>query len=192
MIELGQDGVSRSDYDRVVLEQAPVSIAAAALESVATTRERMLEYIASGVPAYGVTTGLGLLAGTSVTPEDQDELQRSLLTARASGLGPPLPADVVRGAMLVRLTGFLRGAAGVTPDLCHVIADRLNDGWSPVVPNGPYGAAGEIGALAHLFQTLAGEGSVVSQEGVEIPAAEALRRSASSSTGRPSRRALLS
>ena len=77
--------------------------------------------------------------------------------------------------MLVRLTGFLRGVAGVTPELCEFIAGRLNGGWSPVVPNGPYGAAGEIGALAHLFQTFIGEGAVVC-DGVAVPAAEALRR----------------
>ena len=175
MIELGSDGVSRGDYDRIVRGHAPVSIAAAALESVALTRERMLDQIASGGPAYGVTTGLGLLAGTPVGPEEQDELQRSLLTARAAGVGPPLPAAVVRGAMLSRLTGFLRGSAGVTAELCELIASRLNVSWSPVVPNGPYGAAGEIGPLAHLFQTFIGEGSV-DVEGVAVPATAALRR----------------
>ena len=77
--------------------------------------------------------------------------------------------------MLIRLAGFLRGAAGVTPELCRFIGARLNDRWSPVVPNGPYGAAGEIGPLAHLFQTFVGEGSVL-VDGVEIPAGDALRR----------------
>src|SRR5262249_44590576 len=42
-------------------------------------------------------------------------------------------------------------------------------GWDPIVPRGPYGAAGEISPLAHLFQTFVGEGSV--RDG---PAAEAL------------------
>lgn len=169
------DGVSRSDYTRIVSEHASVSIAATALTSVATARERMLAHIDSGAPAYGVTTGLGLLADSVVGPDEQDELQRSLLTARAAGLGPPLAAEIVRGTMLVRLAGFLRGAAGVTPELCTFTAGRLNDGWSPVVPNGPYGAAGEIGALAHLFQTFIGEGTVA-RDGVAVPAAEALRR----------------
>jgi histidine ammonia-lyase len=175
VIELGGDGLSRADYEHIVRMNAPVTISTTTLESVATMRERMLKHVETGVPAYGITTGLGLLSGIDVGPGEQDELQRSLLTARAVGLGPALPADVVRGAMLVRLTGFLRGAAGVTPELCRFIAARLNDGWSPVVPNGPYGAAGEIGPLAHLFQTFVGEGSVVVDD-VEIPAGEVLRR----------------
>ena len=62
-----------------------------------------------------------------------------------------LSQAVVRGAMLLRLTGFLGGYAGVTADLCRFLADRLNDGWYPVVPSGVSGAAGEIVPLAHLF-----------------------------------------
>ena len=38
--------------------------------------------------------------------------------------------------MLLRLTGFLSGHAGGSAALCRFIADRLNDGWYPVVPGG--------------------------------------------------------
>jgi histidine ammonia-lyase len=62
--------------------------------------------------------------------------------------------------MLLRLTGFLSGHAGVSPGLCRFIAERLNDGWFPVVPGGVSGAAGEIVPLAHLFGTLVGDGHV--------------------------------
>ena len=67
--------------------------------------------------------------------------------------------------MLLRLTGFLSGYAGVTPDLCRLLADRLNGGWFPAVPGGVSGAAGEIVPLAHLFGTLVGDGSVFSSAG---------------------------
>jgi histidine ammonia-lyase len=133
----------------------------------------MLEHIGGGALAYGVTTGLGHLASVAIAPEDQAELQRSLLTARAAGLGDPLPAEVVRGVMVLRLAGFLQGAAGVSPELCAYLAARIDDGWAPLVPDGPYGAAGEIGPLAHLFQTFIGEGQV-SEEGRAVPAADAL------------------
>ena len=172
MIELGDHGLTREEYDRIVAGE-PVSLDSEALAELQETRAQMLAHVATGVPAYGVTRGLGHLAGVAVSTDDQAELQASLLTARAAGFGKPLPADVVRGAMLVRLAGFLHGPAGVTPTLCQVIADRLNGGWTPLVPSGPYGAAGEIGPLAHLFQTLTGEGAVL-VDGVEHPAAEAL------------------
>ena len=59
--------------------------------------------------------------------------------------------------------------------LCRFIADRLNDGWAPVVPSRGISSAGEVIALSHLFQTFAGAGRVV-EDGVEVDAAEALDR----------------
>jgi histidine ammonia-lyase len=173
VIELS-GGITREEYRRVVAGET-VAISPTALARVEAARDAMLDHVATGVPAYGVTTGLGHLASVGVSGDDQAELQRSLLTARAAGLEPPLPRDVVRGAMLLRLTGFLHGVAGVSPALCETIAQRLDDGWAPVVPGGPYGASGEIGPLAHLFQTLIGEGFVESA-GEIVPAGEALRR----------------
>jgi histidine ammonia-lyase len=77
--------------------------------------------------------------------------------------------------MLLRLTGFLGGAAGVSSALCGFLADRLNDGWTPVVPTRGITSAGEVIALSHLFQTLVGEG-FVEGDGAPVPAAEALAR----------------
>jgi histidine ammonia-lyase len=165
VIELGAKGLSRAEYAQIVREYVPVEIDAPALDGVAAVRSRLFEHLETGAAAYGITTGLGHLAGVAVSPDEQDELQRSLLTARAAGLGPPLPAEVVRGTIVIRLSGFLRGVAGVTPELCRYLARLLNLGWSPVVPDGPYGAAGEIGPLAHLFQTLIGEGSIATADG---------------------------
>ena len=76
--------------------------------------------------------------------------------------------------MLLRLTGFLAGAAGVSPALCEFLAARLNDGWTPVVPARGLGGAGEVIALSHLFQTLVGEGHVL-EDGERVPAAAGAR-----------------
>jgi histidine ammonia-lyase len=108
-----------------------------------------------------------------VAVKDQAAFQRSILAGRAAGTGPPLSEPVVRGAMLLRLTGFLSGHAGVSAELCRFIAARLNDGWYPVVPGGVSGAAGEIVPLSHLFGTLVGDGFVY-VDGRIVPAADAL------------------
>ena len=120
MIELGDDGHHARGVRRGSSGRSPVTTRTAARSrGCRTTRAQMLAHVATGVPAYGVTTGLGHLAGVAVSTDDQAELQRSLLTARAAGLRRAAPAEVVRGAMLVRLAGFLHGAAGVTPALCR-------------------------------------------------------------------------
>ena len=104
------------------------------------------------------------------SPSIRPRFSASILAGRAAGTGPGLSEPVVRGAMLLRLTGFLSGHAGVTPGLCRFIAERLNDGWYPVVPAAVSGAAGEIVPLAHLFGTFVGEGSYASTGGRSAPA----------------------
>ena len=169
------DQLDLDEYRRVVREHEPLELTARLQRHVQNRRQQMEEYLAGGVPAYGVTTGLGYLTARSIATEDRPALQRSILVGRAVAVGEPLPEGVVRGALLLRLTGFLSGHAGVTPGLCRFIADRLNDGWYPVVPASRPGTAGETIPLCHLFQTLIGEGEVI-VGGERIPAGMALAR----------------
>ncbi|HZR95603.1 MAG TPA: aromatic amino acid lyase [Gaiellaceae bacterium] len=167
------DVLDRGLYERIARDGEHVAIAREALEHVERRRDLMLVELEGGAPAYGVTTGLGYLSRTQIAPEDRIALQRSILLGRAVAVGPPLPREVVRGAMLLRLTGFLGGAAGVSAALCTYLADRLNDDWYPEVPARPHGAAGEITLLAHLFATFVGQGFVL-EDGERTPAARGL------------------
>ena len=174
MIRLDGPGLDPEQYRRIVLGGEEVALAPEAIAVVDAARERLLAHLDSGVAAYGVNTGLGYLATTRLDEERQRTFQRALLL-RGAGTGPPLPAAAVRGAMLLRLSGFLDGAAGVSGALCGYLAARLNDGFTPVVPARGITSAGEVVALSHLFQTLVGAGTVA-EDGAEIPAAEALAR----------------
>lgn len=169
------DQLDLGDYRRVVRDHEPVEIDLDLLRRVGERRRAMDEHLAAGGVAYGVTTGLGYLARSPVAAEDRRALQQAILVGRAVGVGEPLAEDVVRGTLLLRLMGFLSGHAGVTPELCRLIADRLNDGWYPVVPSSRPGTSGETIALCHLFQTFIGEGEVL-VTGERIPAAAALAR----------------
>ena len=174
MIRLDGSGLDPEQFRRIVLAGEEVVLDPAALAAVDAARERLLALLESGVTAYGVNTGLGYLASTRLDDERQRTFQRALLL-RGAGTGPPLPAAAVRGAMLLRLSGFLGGAAGVSGELCTFLAARLNDGFAPVVPSRGITSAGEVVALSHLFQTLAGAGEV-EEDGVPVPAREALAR----------------
>lgn len=169
------DQLDLDDYRRVVREHEPVEVAAGLRRHVTQRRQAMESHLADGGPAYGVTSGLGYLTARSIAAEDRLALQHSILVGRAVGVGEPLSEDVVRGAMLLRLMGFSSGHAGVTTELCAFIADRLNDGWYPVVPASRPGSAGETIPLCHLFQTFVGEGEVL-EGGERMPAAVALAR----------------
>jgi len=168
------DQLDAESYRRIVLDHEAVAVAPALLDAVDAARARMFAHLATGATAYGINTGLGHLAGKPIEPDAQRAFQRGLLL-RGAGQGPPLAPAVVRGAMLIRLAGFLSGSAGVSAALCRFIADRLNDGWAPAVPSRGITSAGEVIVLSHLFQTFAGAGRVI-EDGTEVGAADALAR----------------
>ena len=167
------DQLDLPQYRRIACDGESVSVAPELLSGVAASRAALLAYLESGASAYGVNTGLGYLAARPVQAVDQAAFQRSILAGRATAVGRPLSEPVVRGAMLLRLTGFLSGYAGVSPELCLFLVDRLNERWFPLVPGGVSGAAGEIVPLAHLFSTFVGDG-LVRVDGQDVPAGRAL------------------
>jgi len=167
------DALDLDAYRRVADRGEEVRVADAALARVDERRAAMLRALEQGAAAYGVTTGLGYLASRPIAEEHRLPLQRSILLGRAVAVGPPLPPVVVRGAMLLRLAGFLEGGAAVSSELCRFLAARLNDGFTPCVPASPHGAAGEVSLLSHLFAAFVGEGEVL-EDGARVPAAAAL------------------
>ena len=90
-------------------------------------------------------------------PEDH---QRNLL-GRAVGGPPWLEAAEARALLVARLANLLSGHAGVGPELCRFLVDRVNDGFVPAVPGARGRLAGEVIPLAHAFQTLVGAGLVL-------------------------------
>jgi len=117
--------------------------------------ERALEAGEDGgiAPMYSINTGFGSLAGREAfqRPEMAADLSRRLVISNASGVGRCFDAEVVRAAMLVRLTSLARGYSGVRYLLVQRLADMLNAGVHPAVPEfGSLGASGDLIPLAHL------------------------------------------
>jgi histidine ammonia-lyase len=156
-----------ADSERLILDKPLV-------EALKRRREEVLTALAEPEnPVYGVTTGMGRLAGVVLDPRQQAEHQRNLLIGRAVGGPPWLPPEDVRALLVVRLRDFLRPWSGVSAELAQFLVDRLNDGFTPAVPRFGLGSSGEIIPLSHAFQTFLGIGTVL-EDGVEVPAASAL------------------
>ncbi len=129
-----------------------------------------------GRVVYGITTGFGDLASVVIPPEKSELLQRNLLISHACGFGDPLPLDVVRAVMLLRINTLTRGFSGISPATLGRLVDLLNLGITPVIPEqGSVGASGDLCPLSHLAITLLGEGEVFF-EGRRMPSLEALRK----------------
>jgi histidine ammonia-lyase len=123
------------------------------------SRRVVADAIAGDAPVYGVNTGFGALADTSVGEQDLRRLQRAIIVSHAAGTGEPLDDASVRAILLLRARTLAAGYSGVRPELPRRLLQLLDLGLLPVVPGkGSVGASGDLAQLAHLAQPLIGEG----------------------------------
>jgi len=168
-------GVSPADVLAVARDDARVTLADATVAAMARSRAIVDTIEASGRPVYGVSTGFGALADTSIAPERRAELQHALIRSHAAGIGAPMPREVVRAMMLLRVRSLGLGRSGVRPVLAQGLVDLLNAGITPWVPeHGSLGASGDLAPLAHCALALLGEGWALGKDGARISALEAL------------------
>lgn len=153
--------LSPAQVEAVSRAGAKVLIGEAAQAAMAASRRVVEAHLADGRAHYGINTGFGSLSRTRVDGADLAALQRNLVRSHAAGVGTPLPADVVRGMMLLLAASLARGRSGVRPEVARTLVGMLNAGITPVVPEvGSVGASGDLAPLAHVALALIGEGEV--------------------------------
>ena len=145
-------------------------------------------------PIYGVSTGFGSNADKllgahplrdelpGAAPSGRSlhaELQRNLIVTHAVCVGEPMPADVVRAMLCIRINTLLRGHSGIRVETLQALTAMLNAGVVPVVPSlGSVGASGDLAPLSHLAIVLLGGGEAL-LDGERMPGGEALARALS-------------
>jgi histidine ammonia-lyase len=167
--------VCPADVLAVARHGARVELSPAAVDAMAASRAIVDGIEASGRPVYGVSTGFGALANTFIAPQRRTELQHALIRSHAAGLGAPMPPEVVRAMMLLRVRSLALGHSGVRPVLAQGLVGLLNADITPWVPeHGSLGASGDLAPLAHCALVLLGEGWVLGKDGTRLSAAESL------------------
>jgi len=177
---VGGDRLTLGQLIAVARDGAHVELAAAAIDRMGPSREWVERAITdrSGpngeiAPIYSINTGFGSLAGRSAfqDPQQGADLSRRLIVSNACGVGPFLSTDVVRAAMLIRISSLTRGFSGVRTEVVQTLIDMLNAGVTPAVPEiGSLGASGDLVPLAHmmLVATRAAEGDAEVDSGEAI------------------------
>ncbi|MDP6934432.1 MAG: histidine ammonia-lyase, partial [Myxococcota bacterium] len=135
--------VARGGRELVLDEQARARMA--------TSRAWVARACKGSRPVYGINTGFGSLARVRIPPEHSATLSMNLIRSHAAGVGPELPADVVRAMMLLRANALAKGVSGCRPRLVEVVLQMLNADVVPVVPSqGSCGSSGDLAPLSHL------------------------------------------
>ena len=143
-------------------------------DTLATSRKFLEDYIATGVPTYGVTTDFGDSCHNQISVEKAGELQRDICTYHGIGLGPKFDHETGRAVVLARLNGNVKGGhSAIRPELAKMMVTMLNKDIIPVIPQlGSVGASGDLTPLSYLAAAIMGERDVY-YKGKIVPALEA-------------------
>lgn len=173
---LGESPVRLADIERIVWGGEPIELSESARDDVDSAAAYVREQARSGRAVYGVTTGFGANRDRVIKPADAERLQENLIMSHACGVGDPLPTEVVRTMMVLRVAALIRGRSGVRWSTLKLLADMVNARVHPVVPEmGSVGASGDLCPLAHMCLPIIGLGEAEYQ-GVVVEGAEAMRR----------------
>ncbi len=153
------DALTITDVVEVALGEARAELGPEVAARMEFSRGVVMSAIAGDAPVYGVNTGFGALADTSVGEEDLTRLQRAIILSHAAATGEPLDDKAVRAILLLRARTLAAGYSGVRADLPGRLLELLDLGLLPVIPGkGSVGASGDLAQLAHLAQPLIGAG----------------------------------
>ena len=172
---VGQAPLVVEEVEQTARLARTVELDGGARERIRKGRVALEGQIARGTHIYGVTTGVGGNIKFSLTLDQSELLQHNMMRQLSCATGQPLPSDIVRAAMLLRVATFSTGASAVREELVEALLTLLNRGITPVVPRyGSVGASGDLIPSAYVARVLVGMGGVEYQ-GRHMTALEAFK-----------------
>lgn len=154
---------------------ATVTLTPAAVKRMKQSRAWVEQAVEKRAVVYGITTGFGAFHNISVPESKLRELQRNLILSHCAGVGKPLPEEIVRTIMLLRVNALAKGYSGIRVEVVQRLIDMLNKRLHPVVPEqGSVGASGDLAPLSHVAAVLIGEGEAM-YKGRKMSGEEAMK-----------------
>jgi len=153
-----------------------VTIAPSANRRMQSSRKIVDDWVRRDKIVYGVTTGFGEFSDVKIDRDHLEELQENLVLSHAAGAGEPLPQEIVRAMMVLRMNTLAKGFSGIRPMTVEFLRRAFNAGMTPLIPSrGSVGSSGDLVQLAHLALSMMGKGKVW-YDGVVMDSALALKR----------------
>lgn len=175
-IMIDKQTLTLEDVVVIARQGARVDASSQGRQRVEEARELISKWVNEKKVIYGITTGFGGLCNVPISESDTRLLQNKIIMSHASGVGAPLPDDVVRAIMAIRLHDLFMGYSGCSITTLQYLMAFLNQGLTPVVPEkGSVGSSGDLAPMAHLGLVLLGKGEAF-YEGERLNGARALEK----------------
>lgn len=162
MHHIRPDHLSLHAIQTILKENHSLDLSDEARRRIRRCRDYLDDKLASGDELfYGINTGFGSLCNVRIPNDQIEQLQHNLLVSHAAGTGDPVPPEVVRLMLLLKIQGLSQGYSAVREKVVERLIDFYNAEIYPVVLElGSLGASGDLAPLAHLSLPLAGLGEV--------------------------------
>jgi histidine ammonia-lyase len=175
-VTLTPGNVLLKDLETIYWDGESARLDSSADAAIAKAAARIAQIATGNAPVYGINTGFGKLASIKIDAADLATLQRNLILSHCCGVGQPLPENVVRLIMALKLISLGRGASGVRIELVRLIEGMLEKRVTPLIPEkGSVGASGDLAPLAHMTAVMMGEGEAFFED-ERLTGADALER----------------
>ena len=133
-----------------------------AIARIRQSQQYVQDIVNNHQTVYGVNTGFGILANKSISADDTRTLQYKILQSHSVGVGDPVPKEIAKLMLILKLQSLSKGFSGVQWETLQRIHWHIQQDIMPVVPEkGSVGASGDLAPLAHLFLPLIGLGEVI-------------------------------
>lgn len=173
---IGDRRLTLEDLINITRKGYKIEISEKAYERVAAARELVDRYVKEKKVSYGITTGFGKFSDTVISEEETGVLQKNLIMSHSCGVGNPLPVDMAKGIMLLRIVNLSKGHSGVRKIVLDTLVDMLNKDVAPFIPEkGSLGASGDLAPLSHMVLVMLGMGKAY-VNGELLDGAEAMKK----------------
>jgi histidine ammonia-lyase len=142
------------------------------------SRSLVNQALHDGKAHYGINTGFGILANKRIDEEKLTELQQNILLSHACGVGDPVPPEITRLMLQLKIHALGLGYSGISRPTFSQLLKFEESGLTSWVPSrGSVGASGDLAPLAHLCLPLIGRGEVWNEtQSGKTDAAAAIRQ----------------
>ena len=133
----------------------------ASVEKIQASADAVHQIVLDGRTVYGVNTGFGILANTSISEEDTRTLQYKILQSHSVGVGNPIAPEIAKLMLITKVHALAKGFSGVQLSTLERLCWMIDQDVIPIVPEkGSVGASGDLAPLSHLCLPLIGLGEL--------------------------------
>jgi histidine ammonia-lyase len=145
-------------------------------QPVQQSRKIVEAALLDGEAHYGINTGFGVLANKRISSGDLATLQKNILLSHACGVGDPVPPEITKLMLQLKIQSLSLGYSGVSEQTFLQLLKLEEHDVLPWIPSrGSVGASGDLAPLAHMCLPLIGRGEVWDQSlSIRIPANQIL------------------